>query len=118
MEGVPFIFPLSIPSFASEPWKPANLLSFGIPSFLPQIQASRKGELRSLAVRKYLDALCVYLWACTGQLFSTFTFGLVAAGGGGISPGSAFAALALFQGLITPLNALPWVINGEVDARN
>ena len=48
-------------------------------------------------MRKYLVALCVYLWAATGQLFSALTFGLVVLGGGGLTPGAAFASLALFQ---------------------
>ena len=62
-----------------------------------QIRMSRTAELRGLSVRKYLDALCVYLWAATGQLFSVLTFGLVVLGGGSLTPGSAFASLALFQ---------------------
>lgn len=42
-----------------------------------QVAACRRGELRGLAVRKYLDALCVYFWAATQLLFSVLTFGLV-----------------------------------------
>lgn len=84
--------------------------------FVDRIKASRKGELEGLAVRKYLDALCVYLWASTGQLISTLMFGIMAANGSHVSPGAAFAALSLFQGLIGPLNALPWVLNGVLEA--
>ena len=84
--------------------------------FVERINAMRKGELEGLAVRKYLDALCVYLWASTGQLISSLMFGIMAAGGTHVSAGSAFAALALFQGLIGPLNALPWVLNGILEA--
>lgn len=54
----------------------------------------------------------MYLWAVTAQLFSAMTFGLLAYDGVGLSPGAAFASIALFQGLITPLNAFPWVVNG------
>ncbi len=35
-----------------------------------QIEASRAAELRQLALIKYLDAGCVYLWATTSLLFT------------------------------------------------
>ena len=41
-----------------------------------QVNRARQGELQALAVRKYLDALCVYFWAATSLLFSIVTFGL------------------------------------------
>lgn len=34
----------------------------------------RSSELKSLAGRKYLDALCVYFWATTPVLISILTF--------------------------------------------
>lgn len=34
----------------------------------------RKKEMKYLAWRKYLDALCVYFWATTPVLISFFTF--------------------------------------------
>ena len=38
----------------------------------------RSAELRALATRKYLDALCVFSWAVTQLLLSATTFGLMA----------------------------------------
>lgn len=46
-------------------------------SFTPQVLGHRSDELRALAVRKYLDALCVYFWAATQLLLSGTTFGLM-----------------------------------------
>lgn len=43
-----------------------------------QVLGHRHGELAALAVRKYLDALCVYFWAATQLLLSATTFGLMA----------------------------------------
>ncbi len=42
-----------------------------------QVLGHRHDELRALAVRKYLDALCVYFWAATQLLLSGTTFGLM-----------------------------------------
>lgn len=50
--------------------------------------------------------------AVTSLLFSTLTFGLAVLMGTPLSLSSTFTSLALFQLLIGPLNALPWVING------
>lgn len=42
---------------------PANARSALPPGVLhPQVRAERRAELAALAVRKYLDALCVYFW--------------------------------------------------------
>lgn len=81
-----------------------------------QIQAARTGELQHLAVRKYLDALCVFFWAATSLLFSLVTFGTYILLGNELSASTAFTSLALFNVLIAPLNAFPWVINGLVEA--
>lgn len=48
------------------------------PVFVARVGAARAGELRQLAARKYLDALCVYFWAATQLLFAVMTFGLMA----------------------------------------
>lgn len=77
---------------------------------------ARHKELSALAVRKYLDALCVYFWAATQLLFSVLTFGLMALLGQPLTPSVVFTSLALFNVLIAPLNAFPWVINGVVEA--
>jgi hypothetical protein len=41
-----------------------------------QVEEPRARELQALAVRKYLDALCVYFWAATSLLMSVLTFAL------------------------------------------
>ena len=38
-------------------------------AFAARVGAARREELSALAVRKYLDALCVYFWAATSLLF-------------------------------------------------
>jgi hypothetical protein len=43
----------------------------------PQVCSYRSAELSALALRKYLDALCVYFWAATQLLLSGTTFGLM-----------------------------------------
>ena len=42
--------------------------------FSQRITALRSAEVRSLAARKYLDALCVFFWAATPVLISLLTF--------------------------------------------
>jgi ATP-binding cassette subfamily C (CFTR/MRP) protein 10 len=37
--------------------------------FEGKVQETRQAEVAALAVRKYLDALCVYFWAATSLLF-------------------------------------------------
>nr|ARO50105.1 multidrug resistance-associated protein [Yamagishiella unicocca] len=86
--------------------------------YVSKVSSARRSELRSLAVRKYLDALCVYFWAATTLLFSALTFGLVVLLGGAaaLTPAVAFTSLSLFQLLTVPLNAFPWVVNGVAEA--
>eukprot|EP00775_Hariotina_reticulata_P003521 gene3521-3791_t len=76
----------------------------------------RQSELKALALRKYLDALCVYFWAATQLLLSGTTFGLMVLLGQPLRPSVVFTSLALFNVLIAPLNAFPWVVNGVVEA--
>ena len=42
--------------------------------FLKRIESVRKKELTQLKAKKYLDAGCVYFWACTPILMSVLTF--------------------------------------------
>ena len=44
--------------------------------FTEKIEQVRNMELKYLKGRKYLDALCVYLWATTPVLISVSTFSL------------------------------------------
>ncbi|XP_065830509.1 ATP-binding cassette sub-family C member 10-like [Oscarella lobularis] len=85
--------------------------------FKAKILSLRDLELKSLKGQKYLDALCVYFWATTPVLMSilTFlTFSLVYKGQ--LTAARVFTSVALFNMLISPLNAFPWVINGLVEA--
>jgi ATP-binding cassette subfamily C (CFTR/MRP) protein 10 len=82
----------------------------------PQIDEARRGELQALAVRKYLDALCVYFWAATSLLTSILTFSMFVLMGHSLTAEIVFTSLALFNVLIAPLNSFPWVINGCVEA--
>jgi ATP-binding cassette subfamily C (CFTR/MRP) protein 10 len=81
-------------------------------AFSQRVDAARKKELHSLAIRKYLDAVCVYLWAATSLLFSIGTFGLFVLLGERLTAQTVFTSLALFSMLLGPINSFPWVING------
>ena len=48
------------------------------PYFAQKVFQSREQELKYLKGRKYLDALCVYLWATTPVLISVLTFAIFA----------------------------------------
>lgn len=80
------------------------------------IAEPRTEYMKYLRWIKMLDALCVFFWATTPIFVSLITFGLYIAIGGVLTPGRAVAALSLFNALILPLNAYPWVINGSVQA--
>lgn len=81
-------------------------------AFSARVNVAREEELAALGVRKYLDALCVYLWAATSLLFSVGTFGLFALTGKELTPQVVFTSLALFSVLLGPINSFPWVVNG------
>lgn len=84
--------------------------------FLKRINEIREKELQQLKAKKYLDAGCVYFWACTPILMSVATFTTYVLVGNTLSPSKVFTSLALFNMLINPLNSFPWVINGLVQA--
>ena len=69
-----------------------------------------------MRTKKYLDAGCVYFWACSPILISVATFITYALLGNQLTPSKVFTSLALFNMLISPLNSFPWVINGLVQA--
>ena len=62
-----------------------------------QVAGARRFELSALAIRKYLDALCVYFWAATQLLFSVTTFGLMVLLGQSLTPAVVVTSLALFN---------------------
>ncbi|KAI0210503.1 Multidrug resistance-associated protein 7 [Lamellibrachia satsuma] len=84
--------------------------------FRKKVGALREAELASLRGRKYLDALCVYFWATTPVLISILTFTTYALLGHRLTAAKVFTSMALFNILIMPLNAFPWVINGLMEA--
>jgi len=84
--------------------------------FNTKVDNIREKELTSLRGRKYLDALCVYFWATTPVLISILTFTTYALLGHRLTAAKVFTSLALFNMLISPLNAFPWVINGLMEA--
>lgn len=81
-----------------------------------QAFSHRNHELRQLAVRKYVDAVCVCTWALTSSIFAASTFGLMAWFGLPLSPATVIVCLSLFGIIIQPLNSLPWVLNGVIEA--
>ncbi|KAK2707578.1 ATP-binding cassette sub-family C member 10-like isoform X2 [Artemia franciscana] len=84
--------------------------------FLRRIFRLREKELKYLKGRKYLDAICVYFWASTPVLISLFTFTLYSFLGYDLVASKVFTSLALFNMLLFPLNALPWIFNGIIEA--
>jgi ATP-binding cassette subfamily C (CFTR/MRP) protein 10 len=76
--------------------------------FARRILQVRALEMGQLAIRKYLDALCVYFWATTPILVSLVTFATYSyILGHTLTSAKVFSSLALFQILIRPLNAFP-----------
>eukprot|EP00092_Neocalanus_flemingeri_P010518 GFUD01011332.1.p1 GENE.GFUD01011332.1~~GFUD01011332.1.p1 ORF type:complete len:1535 (+),score=298.00 GFUD01011332.1:327-4607(+) len=84
--------------------------------FSDRVNVTRKEELKHLGGRKYLDALCVYLWATTPVLISVLTFVTYVLLGNTLTAAKVFTSVALFAMLTGPLNAFPWVLNGLVES--
>lgn len=84
--------------------------------FEEKINKIRERELKALKGRKFLDAVCVYLWATTPVLISISTFATYSLLGNHLTAATVFTSMALFNVLIGPLNAFPWVLNGLVEA--
>ncbi|GBM02676.1 Multidrug resistance-associated protein 7 [Araneus ventricosus] len=84
--------------------------------FSKKLEKIRYEEVKFLKKRKYLDALCVYFWATTPVLISFLTFTIFASLGYGLTAAKVFTSIALFNILIMPLNAIPWVLNGIVES--
>lgn len=88
-------------------------------AILNSSNAYRSQELYYLARRKYLDAFCVFLWASTPIMVPCITFAtsVLVQGENSLSAAQIITALALLNMLIFPMNALPWVLNGFMEAR-
>ncbi|TRY74419.1 hypothetical protein TCAL_00651 [Tigriopus californicus] len=84
--------------------------------FTGRVTDHRKDELKHLKGRKYLDAVCVYLWATTPVIISVLTFTTYVLMGNRLTAAKVFTSVALFAMLTGPLNAFPWVLNGVIEA--
>ena len=84
--------------------------------FQSRVKKHRQQELKFLKWRKYLDALCVYLWATTPVLISISSFTTFVLLGNELTASKVFTSIALFAMLTSPLNAFPWVLNGLVES--
>ncbi|CAH8612275.1 unnamed protein product [Dicrocoelium dendriticum] len=81
-----------------------------------RISTPRSQELRALWGQKLLDAICVFSWAVCPALLAGSTFATYVTLGNNLSASVVFTSLALFGMLIGPMNALPWVLNGVMEA--
>ncbi|CAH2245853.1 jg8527 [Pararge aegeria aegeria] len=84
--------------------------------FINKVSEARVKELKYLRGRKYLDAVCVVLWATTPVLVAALTLGTHALRGQVLNAPIVFTTVALINMLIAPLNAFPWVLNGLTEA--
>ncbi|NXL30014.1 MRP7 protein, partial [Glaucidium brasilianum] len=82
-----------------------------------RINACRAKELQKLRAIKYLDAVCVYLWAALPVVVSIAIFITYVLLGHQLTATKVFTALALVGMLILPLNSFPWVLNGTLEAK-
>nr|ASS36022.1 ABCC10 [Samia ricini] len=84
--------------------------------FIDRVSDARNKEIRYLKGRKYLDAICVVLWATTPVLVAALTLGTHALRAQPLDAATVFTTVALINMLIAPLNAFPWVLNGLTEA--
>nr|XP_040564251.1 ATP-binding cassette sub-family C member 10-like [Lepeophtheirus salmonis] len=84
--------------------------------FTDKTNSHRNDEIYYLKWRKYLDAVCVYLWASTPVIISVSTFATYSALGNPLTAAKVFTSMALFAMLSGPFNAFPFVINGLIEA--
>lgn len=80
------------------------------------IRQRRDSEFRSLAQRKYLDVVYVYLWAVLPVAVPLSTLIVANYRGVELSVSQVFVAVALLKMLIFPLNSIPFVVNSMVDS--
>ncbi|XP_077138016.1 ATP-binding cassette sub-family C member 10 isoform X1 [Ranitomeya variabilis] len=81
------------------------------------VSSLRDQELQNLRAIKLLDAVCVYLWAALPVLISIITFITYVLLGHQLTAAKVFTSLALVGMLIMPLNNVPWVLNGVLEAK-
>lgn len=84
--------------------------------FKDKISTIRREEVHNLKVIKYSDSVCVFLWATTSLLMSAGTFGVWSLMGKKLTAERVYPTISLFNIIILPINAIPWVVNGMVEA--
>ncbi|XP_078398933.1 ATP-binding cassette sub-family C member 10 isoform X1 [Cetorhinus maximus] len=85
--------------------------------FIDKVTNYREKELGRLRIIKYLDAVCVYMWAALPVMISILIFVTYALLGHQLTAAKVFTALALVGMLIQPLNNFPWVLNAILQAK-
>lgn len=84
--------------------------------FKYKVSTIRTEEVRNLKIIKYSDSICVFLWATTSLLMSAGTFGVWSLMGKKLTADRVYPTMSLFNIIILPINAIPWVINGMVES--
>ncbi|XP_032419246.1 multidrug resistance-associated protein 7 [Xiphophorus hellerii] len=87
------------------------------PHFTQKVARCREQELAHLKNLKYLDAMCVYIWAALPVIICVLTFVIYVLLGHQLTAAKVFTTVALVGMLITPLNAFPWVMNSILEAK-
>ncbi|RVE76679.1 hypothetical protein OJAV_G00011380 [Oryzias javanicus] len=87
------------------------------PHFSQKVAACRREELTHLRTLKYLDAVCVYMWAALPLVISVTIFLTYVLLGHQLTAAKVFTTIALVGQLIIPLNSFPWVLNGILEAK-
>ncbi|XP_067884304.1 ATP-binding cassette sub-family C member 10 isoform X2 [Heterodontus francisci] len=85
--------------------------------FSDKVATYREKELGHLRIIKYLDAVCVYMWAALPVVISILTFVTYVLLGHQLTAAKVFTTLALVGILIQPLNNFPWVLNGILQSK-
>ncbi|GAV08511.1 hypothetical protein RvY_18193 [Ramazzottius varieornatus] len=84
--------------------------------FCSRVAGVRIKEMKTVKTIKYLDACCVYFWATTPMIMSVLTFTTYVWMGNSLTAAKVFTCLSVFGLVIVPLNAIPWIITGTVEA--
>ena len=83
---------------------------------IEKIAALRNLEIKELRKIANFDAICVYCWASAPCLITFVIMATYSSLGNQINASTVFTTLALVDQVIMPLNALPWVIMGFIQA--
>lgn len=86
-------------------------------SFIAKIASVRNMELSTLRDSVYFRAFTMFIWASTPLFVASITFAIFVLRGGDLTAEIAFPSIALFNILRFPLNMLPNVISGLIEAK-